>query len=71
MSWAQVDRPRIVPRMGAGPTLRMGAGPEIDEYLMRLLRVGAGDDNEARTYTEARPAPPPPPPSPVRPRCNL
>ena len=47
----------------------MGAGPEIDEYLMRLLRVGAGDDNEARTYTEARPAarpPPPPPPHPPR-----
>lgn len=47
-----MDHPRIIPRKGAGPMLRTGAGPEIDEYLMRLLRVGAANDDEARMYTQ-------------------
>ena len=33
---------RIKPRRGAGPRLRTQGGAEIDKYLMRLLRTGAG-----------------------------
>lgn len=52
----EVDYSRIIPRLGAGPTLRQGTGPEIDEYLMRLLRVGASDCKEAHgLYPQTQP----------------
>jgi hypothetical protein len=43
---------RLIPKAGAGPALRSDGGREIDEYLMRLLRIGAASDFEARVYTE-------------------
>ena len=43
---------RLIPKRGAGPALR--GGHEIDEYLMRLLRVGAANEKEARLYAEVR-----------------
>ena len=45
-------RCRLIPKAGAGPALRSDGGREIDEYLMRLLRIGAASDLEARVYTE-------------------
>ena len=50
----QVDHPRLIPKAGAGPALRRDGGREIDEYLMRLLRIGAASDLEARVYAEVR-----------------
>ncbi len=40
------------PQAGAGPALRRDGGREIDEYLMRLLRIGAASDLEAHVYAE-------------------
>lgn len=45
---------RLIPKQGAGPKLRQ-SGQEIDEYLMRLLRVGAANEAEARLYAEVCP----------------
>ena len=42
------------PQAGAGPALRRDGGREIDEYLMRLLRIGAASDLEAHVYAEVR-----------------
>lgn len=42
---------RLIPRAGAGPKLRQ-SGNQIDEYLMRLLRVGAANEAEARLYAQ-------------------
>ena len=44
-------RCRLIPRAGAGPKLRQ-SGNQIDEYLMRLLRVGAANEAEARLYAQ-------------------
>ena len=48
----EVDHPRLIPKAGAGPALRRDGGREIDEYLMRLLRIGAASDLEAQVYAE-------------------
>lgn len=45
---------RLIPRRGAGPALRSDGGHEIDEYLMRLLRVGAANEIEAAVYVQVR-----------------
>ena len=48
---------RLIPRRGAGPSLRSDGGHEIDEYLMRLLRVGAANEIEATVYVQVHPIP--------------
>ena len=41
------DQPRLIPRQGQGPRLRDKGGQHIDQYLMRLLRVGVKNAAEA------------------------
>ncbi|KAK9815576.1 hypothetical protein WJX72_006125 [[Myrmecia] bisecta] len=46
------NHPRLVPVQGAGPRLRDHGGQQIDEYLMRLLKVGAANAAVAAMYRQ-------------------
>ncbi|KAK9837932.1 hypothetical protein WJX74_008050 [Apatococcus lobatus] len=46
----QRDQPRLIPRQGQGPRLRGKGGQHIDQYLMRLLRVGFKKAAEASLH---------------------